>query len=262
MSVALEKLKSVIDSLIAPDGCPWDKEQTPQSLADYAIEEVFEMVDAIRSNNVQDVCEELGDVLCLLIFIARLYEKQSAFSLDAALNCSAEKMIRRHPHVFADVSFENIDEQLKAWEAIKRSEKKKDDDSPQGIYDSLPKGLPSLIKAYRIHSKAARINFTWPEDQDVEQQAEAEWLEWLDVAQGNDKEAQMHELGDMLFTLVEIGRRKGIKASEALDYTNLRFLERFSKMEELARVRGLDFVELSLDDKDALWDEVKASEKK
>ncbi len=259
MSNALIKLQSVIDSLIAPDGCKWDREQTPQSLADYAIEEVFEMVDAIRSGNAQDVCEELGDVFFLLAFIAKLYEKQSAFNLDTAINYSAEKMIRRHPHVFADTTFENMDEQLKAWESIKRSEKKKEDE-PQGIYDSLPKGLPSLIKAYRIHSKAARINFTWPEDQDVEQQAEAEWLEWLDVAQGNDKEAQTHELGDMLFTLVELGRRKGIKASEALDYTNLRFLDRFAKMEALARERGLDFVELSLDDKDALWNEVKETE--
>ncbi len=258
---ALKNLQSVVERLIAPDGCPWDKEQTPQSLADYTIEEVFELVDAIRSGNVNDICEELGDVLCLLIFIAKLYENESAFSLDTALNYSAEKMIRRHPHVFADVTFDNIDEQLKAWESIKRSEKKKDD-TIQGIYDSLPKGLPPLIKAYRIHSKAARINFTWPQDEDVEQQAEAEWLEWLDVSKGEDKEAQMHEFGDILFTLVELGRRKGIKASEALDYTNLRFLERFAQMEALARERGLDFVELSLDEKDALWDEVKARQKK
>ncbi len=258
---ALEQLQTVIEKLIGPDGCPWDKEQTPESLADYVIEEVFELVDAIRSGNTNDICEELGDVLCLILFIAKLYENKSAFSLDTALNYSSEKMIRRHPHVFAGVTFANIDEQLKEWEKIKRSEKK-DKDSIQGIYDSLPRALPPLIKAYRIHSKAARINFTWPEDQEVEQQAEAEWLEWLDVSQGQDKDAQMHELGDMLFTLVELGRRKGIKASEALDYTNLRFLERFEKMEALARERGLDFVSLSLDDKDALWNEVKAAQAK
>lgn len=277
-NTALHKLQAVIDRLIGPDGCPWDKEQSPESLADYVIEESHELVEAIRSGNVQDVRSELGDVAFLLLFIARLYENKQTFSLDDALTSSAEKMIRRHPHVFGDTHFESKEEQLRAWEAIKRAEKKTaaagDDESieaentaaaPQadaGIFDSLPKGLPALIKAYRIHSKAARINFTWPEDQDVEQQVEAEWLEWLDVAAGNNKEAQQHELGDMLFTLVELGRRKGIKANEALDYATMRFLKRFSSMEALARERHLDFPNLSLDDKDDLWNEVKAAEVK
>ncbi len=258
---ALEQLNSVIEALIAPDGCPWDKEQTAQSLADYVIEESHELVEAIRFGTNKDVCEELGDVAFLLLFIAKLYENKGDFSLNTALAMNAEKMIRRHPHVFADTTFENLDEQLKAWEAIKRSEKNTDEKTPAGIFDSLPKSLPSLIKAYRIHSKAARVNFTWPEEQDVEQQVEAEWLEWIDVAQGQDKEAQTHELGDMLFTLVELGRRKGIKASEALDYTNHRFLQRFAAMEALARQRNLDFANLDLDAKDSLWDEVKAAEK-
>lgn len=276
---ALHKLQTVIDRLIGPDGCPWDKEQSPESLADYVIEESHELVEAIRSGTVQDVRSELGDVAFLLLFIARLYENKQAFKLDDALSDSAEKMIRRHPHVFGDTHFENKEEQLRAWEAIKRAEKKPtasaDDESteaenaapakPQanaGIFDSLPKGLPPLIKAYRIHSKAARVDFTWTEDQDVEQQVEAEWLEWLDVAAGDNKEAQQHELGDMLFTLVELGRRKGIKANEALDYATMRFLKRFTRMEALARERGLDFPHLSLDDKDDLWNEVKAAEVK
>lgn len=275
----LHKLQAVIDRLTGPDGCPWDKEQSPESLADYVIEESHELVEAIRSGNVQDVRSELGDVAFLLLFIARLYENKQAFSLDDALTDNAEKMIRRHPHVFGDTHFENKEEQLRAWEAIKRAEKKNDtadDDegsasdktaaadlqAAAGIFDSLPKGLPPLIKAYRIHSKAARVGFSWPEDQDVEQQLEAEWLEWLDVAAGDNKEAQQHELGDMLFTLVELGRRKGIKANEALDYATMRFLKRFASMEALARERHLDFPNLSLDDKDDLWNEVKAAEAK
>ncbi len=258
---ALEHLQSVIDTLIGPEGCPWDKEQTAQSLADYVIEESHELVEAIRFGSTKDVCEELGDVAFLLLFIAKLYENKGEFSLNTALTMNAEKMVRRHPHVFANTTFENLDEQLKAWEAIKRSEKESNAEKPAGIFDSLPKGLPALIKAYRIHSKAARVNFTWPEEQDVEQQVEAEWLEWIDVAQGQDKEAQSHELGDMLFTLVELGRRKGIKASEALDQSTHRFLQRFAAMEALARQRNLDFASLDLDAKDALWDEVKAAEK-
>lgn len=257
---ALTRLNDVIERLISPEGCSWDREQTPQSLADYVIEESHELVDAIRFGKTQDVCEELGDVAFLLLFLAKLHEKKGEFNLDTALTQSAEKMIRRHPHVFGETTFESRDEQLRAWESIKRSEKQEADAPPVGVFDSLPKSLPPLIKAYRIHSKAARVNFTWPEDQEVEQQVEAEWLEWLDVSAGTDKEAQTHELGDMIFTLVELGRRKGIKASEALDYANARFLDRFRGMEMLAKERGLDFAALSLDDKDDLWNEVKAAQ--
>ena len=142
---------------------------------------------------------------------------------------NAEKMISRHPHVFSETTLESRDAQLQAWESIKRSEKQEENAPPVGVFDSLPKGLAPLIKAYRIHSKAARVNFTWPEDADVEQQVEAEWLEWLDVAQGEDKEAQKNELGYMLFTLVELGRRNGSTANEALASRASRFLLRFHR---------------------------------
>ena len=170
-------------------------------------------------------------------------------------------MIRRHPHVFGDVTFDNLDEQLKTWEKIKRAEHADADGKPQGLFDSLPASLPPLTKAYRIHSKAARVGFTWPEDEDVEQQVEAEWLEWLDASAGDDAEAQKHELGDLIFSITEMGRRKGIKASEALDLATARFLRRFARMEELARQQGKDFPDLSLDEKDELWNAAKEEEK-
>ena len=257
---ALKELQDTIERLIGPDGCPWDKEQTPESLADYVIEESHELVSAIRSGNVGDVREELGDVAFLLLFVARLYEKRGQFNFDDALNASRAKMIRRHPHVFGDTVFENPDEQLKTWEAIKRAEHADADGKPQGIFASLPASLPPLVKAYRIHSKAARAGFTWPDDEEVEQQVEAEWLEWLDASASGDAEAQKHELGDPLFSITELGRRKGIKASEALDLATLRFLRRFARMEELAREQGGDFTQLSLDDKDELWNAAKAEE--
>ncbi len=257
---ALKELQDTIERLIGPDGCPWDKEQTPESLADYVIEESHELVSAIRSGNVGDVREELGDVAFLLLFVARLYEKRGQFNFDDALNASRAKMIRRHPHVFGDTVFENPDEQLKTWEAIKRAEHADADGKPQGIFASLPASLPPLVKAYRIHSKAARAGFTWPDDEEVEQQVEAEWLEWLDASASGDAEAQKHELGDLLFSITELGRRKGIKASEALDLATLRFLRRFARMEELAREQGGDFTQLSLDDKDELWNAAKAEE--
>ncbi|SDF52070.1 nucleoside triphosphate pyrophosphohydrolase [Desulfovibrio legallii] len=257
---ALEALQALIDRLTAPDGCPWDKEQTPQSLADYIIEESHELVSAIRSGNVADIREELGDVAFLLLFVARLYERQGQFSLDDALNNNRAKMVRRHPHVFGDATFDSRDAQLAAWEQIKRAEHQDAAGKPQGLYASLPASLPPLIKAYRINSKAARVGFTWQEDEEVEQQVEAEWLEWLDASANGDQEAQKHELGDLLFSITELGRRKGIKASEALDLAAIRFLRRFAAMEAMAAAQGKDFAALSLDEKDALWNAAKAQE--
>ena len=256
---ALDALLSVIERLIGPEGCPWDKEQTPQSLADYCIEESCELVAAIRSGDLREVRKELGDLFFLLLFLSRLYADKDIFTLKEVLETSAEKMIRRHPHVFGDMRFDSKEEQLREWERIKRHEES-DGEGAKGVFISLPAGLPSLIKAYRIHSRAARAGFTWPEDEEVERQVEAEWLEFLDAGrQGGD--AQSRELGDLLFTIVELGRRKGIKANEALDLALLRFLARFEGMEKLARERGLDFTELSLDDKDELWNEIKARER-
>ena len=262
MKSALEELQAVIERLTdAENGCPWDKEQTPESLTEYLIEESHELVSAIRSGNTADVCEELGDVAFLLLFVAHLYQTRGQFSLDDALNNNRAKMVRRHPHVFGDMTFDNLDEQLKTWEKIKRAEHTDAEGKPQGLFDSLPSSLPPLTKAYRIHSKAARVGFTWPEDEEVEQQVEAEWLEWLDASAGDDAEAQKHELGDLIFSITEMGRRKGIKASEALDLATARFLRRFARMEELARQQGKDFPDLSLDEKDELWNAAKEEEK-
>lgn len=259
---SLGRLQDVINRLIAPDGCSWDREQTPLSLCDYVIEEAHELVEAIRHGDTADVCEELGDVLFLLVFLGALYSARGAFTLEDAIKLNAAKMIRRHPHVFANTVFENRDEQLAAWERIKWSEKKDGQGGEAGIFSSLPKTLPSLIKAYRIHSKAARAGFTWDSDQDVEQQVEAEWLELLEALSFGDKEAQEHELGDIIFTLVELGRRKGIKASAAVDFSTQRFLNRFRAMESEAAARGQEFTNINMDEKNALWDRAKAEEKK
>ena len=254
---ALGDLYAVIEKLTGPDGCPWDREQTPKTLADYVIEETHELVAAIRSGNDAEVRDELGDTLFLLVFIARYYEKKGVFSLRDSLESVSAKMIRRHPHVFANAKFENLDEQLKAWEKIKKEEKA---DKKQGLFAGLPASLPGLVKAYRINSKAARVGFTWPEDEEVEQQVESEWLEWLDACQQDSRELETHELGDLLFSVVELGRRKGIKANEALDLACSRFLKRFAAMEGMARQQGRDLADMSLDEKDELWNLAKKQE--
>jgi ATP diphosphatase len=259
-SFALKELLAVIDKLIGPDGCPWDRAQTPERLGDYIIEESHELVSAIRSGNAADVCEELGDVVFLLLFVSRLYEKQGKFRFDDALNVNREKMIRRHPHVFGDRVFSDINEQLEAWEQIKRAEHAGEHGVRRGVFSTLPDTLPPLIKAYRIHSRAARAGFTWEDDEAAARQVEEEWLEWLDAAALGDADASGHEFGDLLFSLIELGRRKGIKANEALDLATRRFLRRFARMEALAEEQGQDFAALSPDEKNSLWNRAKAGE--
>ncbi len=256
----LDELALVIEALTGPEGCPWDKEQTPESLCDYVLEEAFELVDAIRFGNTVDVREELGDLLFLLVFIGVLYKKTNDFSLYDAMQDVTAKMVRRHPHVFDEVTYKNKEEQLKAWDAIKRREKQDSEETPKGMYASLPAQLPPLLKAYRLHSKAARVGFTWPSEEGVVQQLEVERREWEKALQGEDKARQEAEFGDYLFTLVELGRRKGIKANAALSGANARFLRRFGAMEALCHERGLDFSTLSFKEQDALWDEVKLQE--
>jgi ATP diphosphatase len=250
---SIEKLKDVISSLTAPDGCPWDKEQTPLTLCDSVIEEAFELVEAIRADDRQEALEELGDVMFLLLFIAQRYEEDGSFTFADAVDSSAAKMIRRHPHVFADTKVEDQEELLRNWEKIKRSEKKGD----KKIFDSLPKGLPPMLKAYRINSKAARSGFTYESDEQCLEQLQSEWKEWNTALESGNKDAINEEFGDYLFTLIELGRRKGIKANSALDITNNKFLERFAKMEDLAKEQGKDISDMNLIEQNALWEQVK-----
>ncbi len=258
---ALARIQSVVDKLLDPEGgCPWDKAQTPVSLCDYLIEECHELVDAIRSGKPGHACDEMGDLLFLLLIVARRFADAGSFSLADALNAGADKMTRRHPHVFGDAHFTDQAEFTKAWAEIKKAEKAATGEKEDGILSSVPTGLPPLTKAYRLHSKAAQVGFTWDEEEDVERQIEAEWLELLDAKACGDERAKEHELGDMIFSLVELGRRMGIKAAHAVDMADNRFRARFEAMENLAKEQGKDFTSLELDAKDELWNEVKAKE--
>ncbi len=254
---ALDKLQAVIDTLLGPDGCPWDKAQTPETLCDYIVEEAFELVDCIRSGDAEGAMEELGDVMFLLLFVAKLYQGREAFELKDSLASEIAKMIRRHPHVFDNLELENKEELLRNWERIKRGEDKNKDG---GVFDSLPKGLPPLLKAYRIHSKAARVGFTWENDVDMLNSLHREWREFETAAAAGDPREMEMEFGDYILSLTEFGRRKGLKANACLDLANKKFLARFKRMEALAKDRGRDIGELALEDWNALWDEVKSEE--
>lgn len=255
-----ERLRGVLEALVAPSGCPWDQKQTPQTLADYLVEEVHELAEAIRRNSPEDIREELGDVWFLLLFVALLMERSGDFTLDDVLDQAAAKMVRRHPHVFAGATFANLDALWANWEKEKKREK-----NGRGPFEGIPSSLPPLLKAYRIHAKAARLGFgggrAWQDEQGVREQLEQEWVEWERAAAAEDNDAACAErcnrYGDYLFTLVEYGRRKGCKANEALDRANRKFLARFERVAKLAGARGIDLESLALDGWNALWDEVK-----
>jgi nucleoside triphosphate diphosphatase len=249
---ALQCLRDVLVKLLGPDGCPWDREQTPLSLADYLVEEVHELVEAIRSDNPEDIREELGDVWFLLLFVTIQMERAGKFTLSDVLEQAAAKMIRRHPHVFAEAKFADLNALWANWEREKKKEK-----AGRGPFEGIPTALPPLLRAYRIHSKAARLGFTWKDEQGVQGQLQQEWKEWKTAEASGDLERIRDEFGDYLFTLVEYGRRKGFKANEALDRANRKFLERFDMLARLAEARGINLEELDLDSWNALWDEVK-----
>jgi ATP diphosphatase len=255
MPVKDNPIMETIHQLLAPNGCPWDKKQTPKSLCEYLIEECFELVEAIRFKGPKSVKEELGDVFFLLYFLTALFERAGEFDLDQVLKDNAAKMRRRHPHVFADKDFKTLEEQQQAWEEIKHLEQ---DRGERGLFDSLPASLPPLTKAYRLHSKAAQAGFTWSSNQKLEGHLQDEWQEWEQAKADGSPGQQVEEFGDLLLTLVELGRRKGIKANAALDQANQKFLLRFRAMEELAAVRGQRLSSLDLEDQNALWEEVKA----
>lgn len=256
---AILRVNEVLNALLDPEkGCPWDKEQNPQSLAEYLIEECFECVSAIREEKALDVADEMGDLLFLLFFIAHKYEEKKEFDFADAFNNAADKMIRRHPHVFAEAKFKTKEEVMQSWLEIKKQEAcHKNEKKEKGLYSSLVKSLPPLTKAHKIHTKAAQVGFTWETDEEVEQQIEAEWLELFDALQEKNQEKIEHEIGDIVFSLSELSRRKGIKLSDAIEKANYRFLKRFNAMEQLAKSKGLNFEELSLDEKDNLWNEIK-----
>ncbi len=249
----------VIESLLGPGGCPWDKEQTPKSLCEYLLEETYELVDAIRTDSGDSINDELGDVFFLLCFLSTLLKRQGVIVIQEVFEKSASKMIRRHPHVFQDMQFNNREELHKKWEEIKSQEKLNQSQDQAGFdpLDSIPVSLPPLMKAYRIHSKAAKAGFTWESESEQAKSLAHEWQEWLKAKEGKDQGQMEDEFGDVLFSLVEHGRWHKVKADSALQKACQKFLTRWKSMQNQVRAKGLDWHDLTLEEKNRLWEEVK-----
>ncbi len=255
---SIDPLLEIIRTLRSENGCPWDKKQTPETMWKCLVEEVYELLDAIESKVPSDVCDEMGDVLFQLVFIGELYREKGFFDISKIISKSAEKMIRRHPHVYENVKISTDEELYKCWDGIKKQEKK-DAGKKQlhSVLDSIPSNMPSFLRSYKISEKAARTGFDWDNMDEVLRKAEEEWKEFtIALAEGNQDEIAM-EFGDILFTLSNVARFAKIHPETALAKSTDKFEKRFRFMEEKLADRGVKLNDLTRQEIDNLWDKAK-----
>ena len=264
----ISALIRLIEQLRGENGCPWDKKQTPRTLAVYLIEEVYELVDAIESKSPEDVCEELGDVLFQILFMAHLYQKAGHFDLRDVASRNTEKMIRRHPHVFGQETAVTSEEVRQRWHTIKMTEKNHVENA--GLLDSVPSGLPALIRAYRISERAARAGFDWDSISGVMEKVEEEWAEFKsevdkipESGPQPDSKAQEKlslEFGDVLFTLVNVARFAKLHPETSLADSTRKFEKRFKHMEQAISQNGQQLDAVSYTELNNLWEKAKKAE--
>lgn len=246
---AFLKLVDIMDEL--REKCPWDKKQTIQSLRSMTIEETYELGDAILNEDYNDIKEELGDLLLHILFYAKIGREQKAFTLVDVMNSIAAKLIKRHPHIYGDVSVKDEEEVKLNWQKIKLKEGKK------SVMAGVPKSLPAMVKAERIQEKAKQTGFEWKEADDVFAKIEEELNELRAATKMKSKVEMENEFGDVLFSLVNYARFLQINAEAALEKTNRKFLERFSQMEQMAAQKNLALTDLTLEQMDEMWTIIK-----
>ncbi len=247
-----EELVEIVEKLRAPDGCPWDREQTNQSLLPYFIEEVYELIESVDEENWDTVKEELGDLLLHVVFQASIGEDEGKFKLADSLTNVNEKLVRRHPHVFGDAKADAAFHAKQNWEAQKHKEKGR-----KSRLDGVPKNLPALVRAQRLQQKASYAGFDWDEVEQVWDKVHEEIQELKDAQSNEAKDHIAEEIGDVLFAVVNLARYLEIPAEDALRKTNQKFTSRFSKVEEGIKAQGKELEDASLEEMDAIWEKAK-----
>lgn len=246
----LPELVAIMEKLLAPDGCPWDREQTLETLRPYVVEEAHEVVDAIDRKNMHDLREELGDLLLQIVFQTQLTREH--FGIDDVIGAICDKMVRRHPHVFGDASARDAGHVKEQWEAIKAREKKE-----RGVLDGVPVAMPSLLRALRVSEKAAHLGLDWPDAAGPRAKVDEE-LKELDAAiQAGERDAIEAELGDVLFSLVSVARKHGVDPDAALRRTIDGFVSRVRHVEREAKERNVNPAALPLEELDTMWQRAK-----
>jgi len=256
----IDALREIMRRLRDPDtGCPWDIEQTFETIAPYTIEEAYEVADAIRSGDRDALRGELGDLLLQAVYHAQMAEEEGAFDFDDVARGIAEKMIRRHPHVFADTTIASAEEQAAHWEDVKQAERARDADD--SALAGVALALPALMRAQKLGRRAARVGFDWPDATGVLAKITEEAAELAEAREGDDPAHIAEEYGDLLFVTAILGQHLNVDAEEALAAANRKFERRFRGVEALLAARGKTAGESDLVEMDGLWDDVKAGEK-
>ncbi|HXI11513.1 MAG TPA: nucleoside triphosphate pyrophosphohydrolase [Thermoanaerobaculia bacterium] len=253
---SFQDLTNLMTRLRAPGGCPWDREQTLQSLKPFVIEEAYEVVDAIDRGDTAALVEEIGDFLLQAVFLSEIGRLEGSFDIDDCVTAIHDKLVRRHPHVFADVKADTAGAVLTNWEKMKSAERAEESKS---LLSGLPVSLPALLKATRMTEKAARIGFDWNRTDEVFEKVEEEILELKEAITSGESRKIEDELGDLLFTVANLSRKLGVNAEESLQAANRKFQKRFEWMELTSRERSVAFDELNHEEMNALWNEAKSS---
>lgn len=253
------KLREVIAQLRGPGGCPWDQKQTHQSLKKYLLEEAYEVLEAIDDEDDEHLIEELGDVLLQVMLHAQIGEDEGFFSVRDVIEVVTEKMIRRHPHVFGQMTVNNAEEVVTNWEEIKKQEK--GDQADHSILATIPKGLPALMEATKLQKKAAKVGFDWEDAAPMWMKLQEEIGEFMLEVKAKNEEEMHKEFGDVLFVLVNLARFYHIDAEEALLRTNRKFMSRFRYIEQATRAEGKILTEMTLEELDQKWEQAKQLER-
>lgn len=246
-----ERLLSIMQRLRAE--CPWDKEQTFETLRTLTIEETYELADAILKNDKKEISKELGDLLLHVVFYAQMGSETNDFDIYDVCKKLNEKLIYRHPHIFGDVQADSSEKVMQNWEDLKLKEK----GGNKTVLAGVPSSLPALIKAYRVQDKARSVGFDWDEREQVWDKVKEELAEFQAEVQANDKEKMEDEFGDLLFSLVNAARLYNMNPENALERTNQKFIRRFNYLEQKTLAQGLDLKKMSLPEMDVIWEEAK-----
>ncbi len=259
-STDFNDLLKIMEVLRSPDGCPWDREQTIESLKKYIIEECYEAVEAIEEQDDNKIIEELGDLLLQIVFVAQIAKEDGYFSIKDIVESICEKMVIRHPHVFGNIKVKDSEEVLANWDNIKKEEQGHKSHTEEMRH--IAKTLPALIRAQKVQSKAAKVGFDWNNVEDAMKKVKEEFYEVKDVYKGQDVARILEEIGDLFFAVVNVARFLNVDSEEALSHTTEKFIKRFSYIEENALKSSRNLEDMTLDEMDELWNLAKNHEKK
>lgn len=254
---AFEKLIDILATLRGPNGCPWDKEQTYQDINPYLLEEAHEVVESIDRQDFEGLQEELGDLLMHILFHSQMAREERHFDIQNVIESISEKLVRRHPHVFGETKVENSREVLANWEQIKQQERKEKGEERKSLLDGIPKGVPALIKAFRMGEKTSRVGFDWNHLQGILAKLKEEWQELEEAIQKGGTSAIEKEYGDLLFTLANVGRFLKLDPETSLRKAAHSFQKRFEWMEQQTLQTGKAMQDLTAEEWDRLWETAK-----